>query len=138
MRHPIVRTIALAILSLGLAAAAWARDEHCSNARLAGHWGYTKTGTVFTPTGAVPFASVGRLDFDAAGNVSGTHEASVGGSVGRGTLNRTFALNSDCLGTMTIGVYDPSGNLLRTVSMSLVLDEKARGSWTHDVAGTAQ
>lgn len=126
MRNPILRTIASATLSLGLTAAASAQADHCSNAGLAGNWGYTKTGTVFTPTGAVPFASVGRLDFDAAGNVSGTHEASVGGSVGRGTLNGTFALNSDCLGTMTIGVYDPSGTLLRTVSMSLVLDDRAR------------
>ena len=125
MRNHLLRTIASATLSLGLAAAASADDVRCSNGSLAGHWAYTKTGTVFAPTGAVPFASVGRLDFDASGNVWGTHEASVGGSVGKGTLNGTFAMGSDCLGTMTIGVYDPSGNLLRTVSMTSVLDEKA-------------
>ena len=127
MKQLIVRTIALAALSLGLAAAASAQDEHgCSNARLAGSWGYTKTGTLYLPTGAAPFASIGTLTFRADGEVSGKIEASVGGSVSKGDLSGTFEMNSDCLGTMTSGVYDPSGNLLRTIHMSLVLDDKAR------------
>jgi hypothetical protein len=125
MKHHLVRTIAFATLCLGLAAAASADDVRCSNGGLAGHWGYTKTGTVFAPTGAVPFASVGRLDFDAGGNVWGTTESSVGGTIGQATFTGTFSLNSDCLGTMTGGLYDPSGNLLRTISMTLVLDDKA-------------
>lgn len=127
MKHRFVRTIAFATLSLGLAAAASAQDDHgCSNARLAGSWGYTKTGTLYLPTGAAPFASIGTLTFYADGNVTGKIEASVGGSVSKGELAGTFGLNPDCLGTMTFGVYDPSGNLLRTVNMSLVLDDKAR------------
>ena len=38
MRNHIVRTIASATLSLGLAAAASAQDDRCSNAGLAGHF----------------------------------------------------------------------------------------------------
>jgi hypothetical protein len=127
MKHYIVRTIAFATLSLGLANAASAQvNPGCSNARLAGSWGYTKTGTLYLPTGAAPFASIGTLTFHADGNVSGKIDVSVGGSVGKAELIGTFDLDSDCLGTMTFDVFDPSGKLLRTVSMSLVLDDNAR------------
>lgn len=112
---------------LSLAAVASAQDNHpCSNALLAGTWGYTKTGTIYLPTGAALFASIGTLTFDAAGNVSGTLEASLGGTIGKSELAGTFTMNSNCSGTMAFGVYDQSGNLLRTVTMALVLDDKAR------------
>lgn len=127
MKHFIVRTLAISALSLGLAAAVSAQEDHgCSNASLSGSWGYTKTGTLYLPTGAAPFASIGTLTFHAGGDVSGKIEASVGGSVSKGELSGTFELKSDCLGTMTFGVYDPTGNLLRTVNMSLVIDDKER------------
>ena len=92
----------------------------------AGTWGYTKTGTIYLPTGAALFASIGTLTFDAAGNVTGTLEASLGGTIGNGEVAGTFTMNSNCSGTMAFGVYDQSGNLLRTVTMALVLDDKAR------------
>ena len=127
-RFTIVRTVLLFVaLLLCLPAVTSAQDGRtCSNARLAGTWGYTKTGTIYLPTGAALFASIGTLTFDAAGNVSGTLEASLGGTIGKSELTGTFTMNSNCSGTMAFGVYDQSGNLLRTITMALVLDDKAR------------
>jgi len=48
-----------------------AQASQCSNASTAGKWAYTYTGTIFTPNGALPAASVGHYSQDAAGNVSG-------------------------------------------------------------------
>jgi len=129
MKRNLVRAVFIATLSVGVAAMASAQDpsaqdDRCSNARVAGEWGYTKTGTLYLPTGAVPFASIGKFTFEAGGDVSGTQEASVGGNVGKGQLNGTFAVDADCTGTMTVGVYDLSGNLLRTVTVSLLFDDK--------------
>lgn len=128
MKLGIVWTMFFVTLLLGLTTAAWAQDvPFCSNARVAGEWGYTKTGTLYLPTGAaVPFGSVGTFTLDADGDLVGTQLASVAGNVGGGELYGTFTIDPDCTGEMTVGVYDPSGNLLRTVSMSVVIDDKAR------------
>ena len=69
MKYQIVRTIVFAILSLGLAAAASAKDDHpCSIARVAGAWGYSLQGTFCPPdwTGPVPVAFVGTFTVDPA------------------------------------------------------------------------
>jgi len=127
MKHQSARTMVFTALVLAVAAVAWADGgPGCSNALLAGTWGYTKTGTIYLPTGAALFASIGTLTFDAAGDVTGTLEASLGGTIGNGEVAGTFTMNSNCSGTMAFGVYDQSGNLLRTVTMALVLDDKAR------------
>src|SRR6202051_342962 len=60
-------------------------DGTCSNAGVAGEWGYTETGTVIPTTGAVPFAAVARYTLDADGNLSGTATSSSGGSTAHGT-----------------------------------------------------
>ena len=127
MKHQSARTMVFTALVLAVAAVGWADDgRKCSNALLAGTWGYTKTGTIYLPTGAALFASIGTLTFDAAGNVTGTLEASLGGTIGNSEVAGTFTMNANCSGTMAFGVYDQSGNLLRTVTMALVLDDKAR------------
>jgi hypothetical protein len=98
-----------------------------SNSRVAGEWGYTKTGAIYLPTGVVaPFGSIGTFALDPDGTVVGTQLARVGVIVGGGELYGTFTIDPSCTGTTTVSIYDPSGNLLRTVSMSVVVDDKAR------------
>jgi len=127
MKHELVRTISFIALLLGCVTATLAQDRpFCSNSHVAGEWGYTKTGTLFLPTGAAPFGTIGTFTLDADGCVAGRQLASVAGNVGGGVLYGTFTIDPDCTGTMTVSVYDPSGNLLRTISMSVVVDDKAR------------
>jgi len=63
MKRNIARTMLMIIsvvtLCMGLASAAQAAD-HCSNAKAAGNWGLTLTGTLILPTGPVPGAAVAR------------------------------------------------------------------------------
>jgi hypothetical protein len=130
MKRNIVRTIAFATLLVGLAAVASAQHHRCSNPGLTGAWGYTETGTVVvpSPTGPVPVlaAAVGRYDFDAAGNFSGTQNSSAGGVVSSDTKLGTYTLNPDCTGTLTLDVYDPSGTTLRRTSVwAIVLVDNA-------------
>ena len=72
MKRDIVRTVLVAMLVLGLAAVASAQGNGgCSNARVAGDWGYTKTGTLFHPVnGPTPFATMGKLTLEADGTLS--------------------------------------------------------------------
>ncbi len=128
MKRSIVRTVFLvATLVMSLAAMARAQDDGaCSNAGVAGRWGYTYTGTLILPTGAVPLAAVGRYTLDAAGNLAGTQARSVGGSIGVETLKGTATVNSDCTSTLTVRVFDQSGNLVRTGILALVYVDKAR------------
>ena len=116
MKHQSARTMAFTALVLAVAAVAWADGgRRCSDARVAGDWGYTKTGTLFLPTGAaVPFATMGTLTLEADGTLSGVNTGSVNGAVSNDLLSGTFQINSDCTGTATIEVYDQAGTLLRT------------------------
>jgi hypothetical protein len=130
MRNHILRTIAFAALSLGLAATVSAQDHRCSNPGLVGTWGYTETGTVVvpSPTGPVQVvaAAVGKYEFDFAGNFSGTQNSSAGGTVSQDLKLGTFTENADCTGTLTIHIYDPSGTTLRRTSVwAIVLVDNA-------------
>lgn len=128
MKRNIVRTIfPFATLLLSLAAVASAQDEGtCSNAGVAGEWGYTETGTLILPTGAVPYASVGSYTLDADGNLSGARTASAGGTIQKATIKGTATVNSDCTGTETLSFYDESGNLISTAVKALVFVDNAR------------
>lgn len=129
MRNHTLRTIAFAMLSLGLAATASAKDDHaCSIASVAGHWGYSLQGTFFPPTatGPVPVAFVGTFTVDAVGNFSGTQTSNVGGNVAQDVLTGTVTVNSDCTGTQTVNIYNQSGILLRTAVWALVFVDDAR------------
>ena len=128
MKHQSARTMVFTALVLAVAAVAWADGgPRCSNARVAGDWGYTKTGTLFLPTGAaVPFATMGTLTLEADGTLSGVNTGSVNGAVSNDLLSGTFQINNDCTGTATVEVYDQSGSLLRTLVMALVVDDNWR------------
>ncbi len=129
-KRNILRTIyffATLLLSLGAVASGQSRDEGtCSMARVAGEWGYTETGTLILPSGAVPFASVGKYTVDPEGNLSGKRNGSEGGKIQEATVKGTATVNSDCTGTIAISLYDPSGNLLNTVVKALVYVDNAR------------
>ena len=62
--------------------------SQCSTAGAAGKWAYTYTGTIFTPSGPVPAASVGHFSEDAAGNLTGSQARSVAGTSGTGGHHR--------------------------------------------------
>ncbi len=124
MRHGTVRTLCFVALLAAVSFATIAQGgPGCSNARMAGDWGYTKTGTLFLPTGATPFATMGILTLDHHGNLSGVNTGSVGGKVSEDVLRGTFDVRPDCTGTTTVEVYDQSDVLLRTIVMNLVVDE---------------
>ena len=103
---------------MGLASAAHAA-EHCSNAKTAGTWGLTLTGTLLLPTAPVPGAAVGRVRIDADGNVSGTEARNVGGGFANETITGSWAVNSDCTATATVNIYE-SGVLTRTSVLAIV------------------
>jgi hypothetical protein len=128
MKDRTVLAVCSAMLLLGVAVVSSAQDHACSSSRVAGDWGYTKTGTLVLPTGAVPFASVGRFSLDRDGSLSGTNDGSVGGRVSKDVLKGIVEVNPDCTGTMTVEVYDEAGNLLRTLAMGLVFVDDARGA----------
>ena len=123
MIRKIVRsTLFSAALLVSLAAVAKAQDARiCSAPGLAGEWGYTSTGAFTFPSGAVPFALVGRLTFDAAGNFSGAQNSSTGGQVGQETIKGTTTVNPDCTGTLNVNVYNQSGTLLSTSVLAFVI-----------------
>jgi hypothetical protein len=109
---------AVAALCVGVAPALHAA-EHCSNAKAAGNWGLTLTGTLILPTGPVPGAAVGRVRIDADGNVSGTEARNVGGGFANETLTGSLTVNSDCTATLTVNIYE-SGVLVRTSVLAAV------------------
>lgn len=112
-------SIFLAALA-GIAPAAQAHNRSCSQAGVAGKWGYTYTGTILLPTGAIPTAAVGSFTLDAEGNISGTQTRNVGGSVGEETIKGTGTVAHDCTATYKVDVYDGLGNLLRTAVLAAV------------------
>jgi hypothetical protein len=98
-----------------------AQASRCSTAMTAGDWDYTYSGTIFTPNGPVPAASVGRFHQDAAGNISGNQARSVAGSSGVEDISGTVSVNSDCTATGTINVL-VNGQLQRTAALAVVYD----------------
>ncbi len=98
-----------------------AEASHCSNAGQAGNWAYTYTGTIFTPNGPVPAASVGHFSQDSAGNITGSQARSVAGGSGLEDISGNVAVNKDCTGTATINVL-VNGQLQRTAAIALVYD----------------
>ena len=78
MRSHITRALVMFLGAFTLAAVPMHGKTHqCSNASVAGDWGYSYTGTIFTPGGALPGASVGRYSQDEAGNVTGSQSRCV-------------------------------------------------------------
>lgn len=121
---------------LWVGATQWAAaqsEEHegngaCSTAAVAGVWGYTEVGTVFPSTGAAPMAAIARYTLDREGNMLGSATSSSGGNVSNVTLKGSATVNADCTGSLTVGVYSLSGNLLRTVTFALLYGDKGSES----------
>jgi hypothetical protein len=122
MKHNIARTtlliISVATLYISLVPALRA-DDGCSNASVAGDWGYTYTGTLISSTGPVPAAATGRFTLDADGNLRGTQTRTVGGQAAEETLKGKGTVGSDCKGKVKVKVYD-SGQFVRSAELALV------------------
>jgi hypothetical protein len=125
VRPSLLAAAVLLVLSMGTTAFAHQyANRSCTVRDVVGDWAYLKTGTIILPTGAVPFAAVGRITLDHEGNLTGTQDNSVGGGIGKGELRGSWSLEPDCSCTMTVAVHDASsGALLRTVQMAVVFDD---------------
>lgn len=133
MRRNLARPM-LALLSFALPVASLMSAAHastCTMASIAGNWGYTYTGTLLLSSGPVPVAAVGRYSVDLNGNISGTQTRTVAGDTAQELIKGSETVNSDCTGTATIGVYDQSGNLLRTGVLAGVYVNN--GKEVHDI-----
>ena len=128
MKRKVARTtllIAVAALCLSSAPSVQAA-EHCSNAKAAGKWALTLTGTLILPTGPVPAAATASGTFDANGNiVSGTEARNVGGDFAYETLTGSWTVNPDCTGTLTVYAYE-NGQLVRTSVLAIVFVDDLR------------
>jgi len=122
MKTTFVRTLLVlgAVLTAAMAPSL-ANAAQCSTASTAGNWGYTYTGTIFTPAGPVPAASVGRFHEGPGGNLSGSQNRSVAGQSGVEDISGTVSVNDDCTASATIEVR-VNGQLLRTAELALVYD----------------
>jgi hypothetical protein len=139
MKTTFVRTLLLlgAVLTAAMAPSQ-ANAAQCSTASTAGNWAYTYTGTIFTPAGPLPAASVGHFHQDAGGNITGSQNRSVAGQSGLEDISGSISVNSDCTASLTInvlvngqlqrtaalaGVFDSSGNHVRVIFQSLTLPD---------------
>ena len=122
MKTNIARSLLMLCVTLVLMLAPLqAEASHCSNVGQAGNWAYTYIGTIFTPGGPVPAASVGHFSQDAAGNITGSQARSVAGSSGVEDIAGSVAVNRDCTATATINVL-VNGQLQRSAVLALVYD----------------
>jgi hypothetical protein len=117
--------ILLGATLLSLAPAMRAQDERgCSNASVAGRWGFTTNGTV---VGIGPRDSLGIFTLDGAGNLlNGKATSSLNGSVTDETFSGTYSVNPDCTGKFSIEIFDLSGNKLLTATLNIVFDDNVR------------
>jgi len=122
MQSNFARTLLVVSISfVAILAPLQAGASNCSNAATAGRWAYTYTGTIFTPSGPLPAASVGRFHQDAAGNIRGSQTRSVAGDSGVEDIMGTVTANKDCTATATINVFQ-NGELQRSAVLALVYD----------------
>jgi len=99
------------------------QEGTCSTAGEAGTWGYTFTGTLMLPTGAIPFGGVGRATIDADGNALNSQFSSSNGTVTWSTPKGAIIVNPDCTAKASADIYDLNGNLLRKVDWFRVFDD---------------
>jgi hypothetical protein len=127
------RKMTIAVLSLAVLSFVPNLHATCSNATVAGHWGFTGTGLVILPTGAIPVAAVGTVHFDLEGNVTGGQDRSLGGGAQHESISGTYTLTRGCALTITANVYDDAGNLQRTtVLKGVVVNNGNRSRMIYD------
>lgn len=124
-------TLVLTVFAMFVVSAApSAYAQQCSLGGAAGAYGFTGTGTLLLPTGAVQIAAAGRINLHADGTLAGTEARSVGGDFANETLIGTWTVNASCKFTSTIKVF-VSGALVRTSVLVGVLEENMTEA--HDV-----
>ena len=98
-------------------------SEKCSNASVAGDWGFTLTGTILLPTGGVPVAAIATATVDKNGTITnGTEARNVGGGYADETVTGYWTVNPDCTGTHYVNIYE-SGLLVRISVVSMTFDD---------------
>jgi hypothetical protein len=126
MKIDFARTLlVLGAVTVAILAPIQANAISCSNASTAGDWAYTYTGTIFTPNGALPLASVGHYTQDHEGNVVGSQNRSVAGQSGVEDIAGTVSVNKDCTAAATIDVF-VNGVKQRTAEFALVYDNNGK------------
>jgi hypothetical protein len=122
MHRKQVWTIAMVLIFGGLMFCQPTRAGQCSQSDAAGKFGFTLTGWLILPTGAVPAAAVGQAHVDGKGNVTGAEARSVGGGYADETFTGTLTIEDDCTGSMTLN-FSEAGVPVRTSVLSIVLDD---------------
>lgn len=97
----------------------------CSNASIAGSWAYTYTGTIFTPNGTLPLASVGHFTQDHDGSITGSQNRSVAGQSGAEDIAGPISVNKDCTASATIDVF-VNGVKQRTAVIAVIYDNNGK------------
>ena len=72
-----------------------AQASHCTASALAGDWAYTYTGTLYTPDGPLPAASLGHYSSDSSGNITGSQTRTVAGMPAQEDIAGNYAVNKD-------------------------------------------
>lgn len=85
----------------------------CSQTQAAGQWGFSYSGTVLTPSGAVPIASAGRFSQDSSGNVSGTETVNLGGNASDDVITGKLTVGAHCTFLLVASIYQ-NGEVVRT------------------------
>ena len=98
----------------------------CSNATVAGEYGFAASGSVIFPTRPVPAVEVGRFTVEEDGNLTGSDTGSLGGVIAHRLVKGTLSINPDCTGAMTLQSFTPSGALLDTTTVSIVVVDNER------------
>jgi hypothetical protein len=114
--------LAVVIGTLALPSRVWAAQ--CSKASAAGTYGYTTSGFVSVNGAFLPVVAVGRIVFDAYGNVNGTQTRVVAGSSLPETFSGNYDVGSDCKGTVTV-VVQPDN---RTSNLDVVWIDNSNGA----------
>jgi hypothetical protein len=123
MKFKIASLFAVALI-LNAATPARAEDLRCSLARAAGNWAFTDSGTV---VGVGPRVAVGRFTLDTAGNLqNGVATSSLNGAIAAETFSGTYAVNSDCTGTISVEVFVPGGAELFVITLATAFDDDTR------------
>ena len=123
------------VLTLGLAAPAYADDHNCSLARSAGKWSFTDQGTV---VGIGPRTAMGVFTFDGGGNLqNGIATSSLNGAIASETFSGTYTVNPDCTGTISIDIFS-SGTEIVAVTLSIAFDEDMQHVRDLHIGGNAK
>jgi hypothetical protein len=75
----------------------------CTVRSLAGNFGLTVTAAnIVPPSTTIPIVSVGLVNFDGAGSLSGGVTTSFGGFVGTDSITGNYTIESNCTGSFSV------------------------------------